>query len=220
MVVRDGKVTVADRRSSADVIRLGLRLTLGGGKEAAVRLAITAMAVAIGVGLLLITLAGMNAINAQNARSAWLDTGFSNGPGPPGDPVGGAGPRPSRFGGSSPATISTTRTIYRVDLAATGPTLTRAPRHSRLPGPGQYYASPALIQLLRTRRRTSSPTASRAAHRHHWPVRPPVAPLADRRHRPHPGPAQRRRAHSAGRHPSTPTPARAGPRVSTTVASR
>jgi hypothetical protein len=48
------------------VIRLGLRLTLNGGREAAVRLVITALAVALGVGMLLITLAGINAINAQN----------------------------------------------------------------------------------------------------------------------------------------------------------
>ena len=130
------------------MIRLGLRLTLGGGKEAAVRLAITMVAVAIGVGLLLITLAGMNAINAQNSRTAWLDTGFSNGPGPPGIQ-------------SAPPTTSTAplwwqfssdhfdhQQIYRVDLAATGPTSPVTPGIPRLPGPGQYYASPALVQLL------------------------------------------------------------------------
>ena len=65
------------------MIRLGLRLTLNGGKEAAVRLMITVAAVAIGVGLLLMALAGMNAIKAQNARSAWLNTGMRFGPGPP-----------------------------------------------------------------------------------------------------------------------------------------
>ena len=68
------------------MIRLGLRLTLNGGKEAAVRLAIIVGAVALGVGLLLVALAGMNAINAQNARSAWLNTGsvFVPGPASPG----------------------------------------------------------------------------------------------------------------------------------------
>ena len=68
------------------MMRLGLRLTLNGGKEAAVRLAIIVGAVALGVGLLLIVLAGMNGINAQNARSAWLNTGsvFSPGPASPG----------------------------------------------------------------------------------------------------------------------------------------
>ena len=56
------------------MIRLGLRLTLNGGREAAARLAVTAAAVALGVGLLLITIAGINALNAQNARAAWLST--------------------------------------------------------------------------------------------------------------------------------------------------
>jgi hypothetical protein len=44
------------------MIRLGLRLTLGGGREAAARLVITAAAVALGVGLLLSSLAGINAL--------------------------------------------------------------------------------------------------------------------------------------------------------------
>src|SRR5450755_4006986 len=57
------------------MIGLGLRLTLGGGREAAVRLAVTAAAVALGVAMLLVTLAGINALNAQNARAAWLNTG-------------------------------------------------------------------------------------------------------------------------------------------------
>jgi hypothetical protein len=61
------------------VIRLGLRLTLNGGREAAVRLAVTTAAVALGVGMLLAALAGMNAINAQNARTAWLNSAPSPG---------------------------------------------------------------------------------------------------------------------------------------------
>ena len=64
------------------MIRLGLRLTLKGGKEAAVRLVVTVAAVALGVGLLLAALAGMNAIKAQNARSAWLPLRAGGGPGP------------------------------------------------------------------------------------------------------------------------------------------
>ena len=128
------------------MIRLGLRLTLGGGKEAAVRLAITTVAVGIGVGLLLVTLAGMNAINAQNTRGAWLDTGF-NGPGPVATPA-------TRSTSADPLWWSFTsdhfknRLIDRVDLAATGPTSPVPPGIPHLPGPGQYYASPALVRLL------------------------------------------------------------------------
>ncbi len=129
------------------MIRLGLRLTLGGGKEAAVRLAITTLAVGIGVGLLLVTLAGMNAIHAQNAHGAWLSTGS--------------------FTGLPATQAAETRTstdplwwqfssdhfnkepIYRVDLAATGPTSPVPPGIPHLPDPGQYYASPSLVRLLR-----------------------------------------------------------------------
>ncbi|HYY19018.1 MAG TPA: hypothetical protein VE864_09270, partial [Streptosporangiaceae bacterium] len=56
------------------MIRLGLRLTLAGGREALVRLVITAAAVALGVTMLLAAVAGINAVNAQNARFAWLST--------------------------------------------------------------------------------------------------------------------------------------------------
>jgi hypothetical protein len=67
------------------MILLGLRLTLRGGKEAAVRLVVTASAVALGAGLLLIALAGINALIAQNDRASWLNTG-SGGPGAPAGP--------------------------------------------------------------------------------------------------------------------------------------
>ena len=60
------------------MIRLGLRLTLAGGREAAVRLVVTAAAVALGVMLLLAALAGINAVNAQNGRYAWLGSGAAS----------------------------------------------------------------------------------------------------------------------------------------------
>jgi len=133
------------------VIRLGLRLTLNGGREAAIRLAITAAAVALGTCLLLITLAGINAVNAQNARFAWLATGTAptRAGGQPAS--GGAGTAASEalwwlvradyYGG---------QVIGRVDVAATGPRSPVPPGIPRLPGPGQFYASPALSRLLRT----------------------------------------------------------------------
>jgi len=129
------------------MIRLGLRLTLNGGKEAAIRLIITIAAVAIGVGLLLIALAGMNAINAQNARSAWLNTGMRLGPGGPATNV-------SSTGRSDPLwwLFSTDafghQEIDEIDVAPTGPGSPVPPGLTKLPGPGQYYASPALGRLL------------------------------------------------------------------------
>jgi hypothetical protein len=139
------------------MIGLGLRVTLSGGKEAAVRLAVTAAAVALGVGMLLITLAGINALQAQNARAAWLNTS------PPGGRLASRLPPGSRSGfpgagTSAPNALwwlaSTDQfgnlTIDRVDVAATGPRSPVPPGIGKLPGPGQFYASPALSRLLRT----------------------------------------------------------------------
>lgn len=63
---------------------LGLRLAVAGGKEAIGRLALIAVAVAIGVGLLLTTLGSINAFGAQDERYAWLETGFAGAEAPPG----------------------------------------------------------------------------------------------------------------------------------------
>ena len=118
------------------MIGLGLRLTLGGGRETAVRLAVTAVAVALGVGMLLVTLAGINGIKAQNARGAWLVN-----PGTSGSPAASHG-TPARdplvwlqgtdqFAG---------QVIERVDVAATGPS---SPVPPGIPGcPGRASSAP------------------------------------------------------------------------------
>ncbi len=125
------------------MIRLGLRLSLAGGKDSAVRLAVTGAAVALGVGLLLITLAGINALHAQDRRSAWLYTSAHN-------------VRPSADEATTDplwglVTVDQfgSQEIERVDVAATGPRSPVPPGIPRLPGPGEYYASPALTRLLR-----------------------------------------------------------------------
>jgi hypothetical protein len=123
------------------VIRLGLRLTVGGGREAVVRLIIIAAAVALGSGLLLITLAGINAVTSQNDRYAWLGTGTTS------SQAGASGHgqvwwllTADRFGG---------QVIGRIDVAAAGSSSPVPPGIPHLPGPAQYYASPALAALLR-----------------------------------------------------------------------
>jgi hypothetical protein len=126
------------------MIGFGLRLTLRGGREAAVRLAVTAAAVALGVGLLLITLAGINALNAQNARAAWLNTSANNAR------TGTRQAAPDPLWWLYSADQFGSQVIYRVDVAATGPRSPIPPGIPHLPGPGQFYASPALSQLLRS----------------------------------------------------------------------
>jgi hypothetical protein len=124
------------------MIRLGLRLTLGGGRDALLRAMVTAAAVALGVGLLLTALAGMNGLHAQTQRGAWLDTSAQ------------ASPSTSGSSTSDPLwwLLSVDQfgdqPIDRVDVAATGPTSPIPPGIPHLPGPGQYYASPALARLV------------------------------------------------------------------------
>lgn len=135
------------------MIRLGTRLVLNGGKEAFARLAIAAAAVGLAVALLVVTMAGINAINTQNVRSAWLTTGTA--PRPDGS---GTTPGAGQAKTSKPSPLwwlaaddqFGTQTIYRVDVAATGPRSPVPPGIVRLPGPGQYFASPALERLMST----------------------------------------------------------------------
>ena len=120
------------------MIRLGLRLTLNGGREALVRLIILVFSVGLGAGLLLIAVSGLNAVNHQNARYAWLESSASV--------KGDAAPEWWLVS----ADYYQGQVIGRVDVAGTGATSPVPPGLPRLPGPGQYYASPALASLLRT----------------------------------------------------------------------
>src|SRR4051794_34796841 len=121
------------------MIRLGLRLTLRGGREAAVRLVLVAVAVTLGVGLLLTTLAGINAVSAQNARYAWLETTATGATHrTDGDPMWWRLSADEYRG----------ELVGRVDVAPTGPHSEVPPGLSRLPGPGEIVASPALARLL------------------------------------------------------------------------
>lgn len=130
------------------MIRLGLRLTLAGGRETIARLTMIAAAMAVGVGLLLTSLAGMNAVNAQNARYAWLNTG--TGSATRADPApGGGSATPAPLWWQLRADMFHGQVVGRVEVAATGPDSPVPPGIPRLPGPGELYASPALSRLLR-----------------------------------------------------------------------
>ena len=123
------------------MIRLGLRLTLGSGREAALRVLVTAAAVALGVGLLLAALGGVNGLHAQTDRGAWLDTSAQGSP-------------PTSTSGGLLWLSSTdefgNQAIDTIDVAATRPDAPVPPGLPHLPGPGDYFASPALTALLRS----------------------------------------------------------------------
>ncbi|MFI7657848.1 FtsX-like permease family protein [Micromonospora parva] len=118
------------------MIRFGLRLAVAGGREALTRLVVIAAAVAVGSGLLLTTLAGVNATNSQLTRYASIYPSASTG------------------GDTDPLWWSTRddyfhgRQIIRIDVAATGPRSDTPAGIPTTPGPGEFYASPALRDLL------------------------------------------------------------------------
>jgi hypothetical protein len=125
------------------MVRFGLRLTLRGGREGLVRLIVTAAAVAVGVAILLAVLADFNAFRTTNGRPCWECT---------------AGPQVTATRAAPAARaelwnyaddIYAGQTIERLAVAALGPGAPVPPGISRLPRPGQYYASPALAALLR-----------------------------------------------------------------------
>jgi FtsX-like permease family len=123
------------------MFQLSLRLTLHSGREALVRLLITAAAVAVGVALLIGVLGELHAFESNAYKACWSCT----------------------QGASVPATLPAHgelwnnsvdfyqgQTISRLDVAALGPGAPVPPGAARLPAPGTYYASPALATLLRT----------------------------------------------------------------------
>ena len=126
------------------MIGLGLRLTLSGGREAITRFLVLAVAVGLGVGLLLTAVAATNAALTWNNRHGWFWTGTASvpaGPAAPGIAPLWWHPGSDMFGG---------RPITRFDVAATGASSPVPPGLPRDPGPDQYYASPALAALLRS----------------------------------------------------------------------
>jgi hypothetical protein len=124
------------------VISLGLRLVVNGGREAITRLVILTVAVGLGVGLLLTAVAATNAAVTWNNRHAWFWTGTSS---VPAGPTAGVAPLWWHPNGD----LFDGQTIDRFDVAATGASSPVPPGILRDPAPGQYYASPALIALMR-----------------------------------------------------------------------
>ena len=143
------------------MIGLGLRLVLSGGREALIRLVVLAAAVGLGVGLLLTAVAATNAVTTWNNSHAWLWTGTASVPAGPAT----AGIAPLWWHPSGDTFDG--QQIDRFDVAATGASSPVPPGITHDPGPGQYYASPALAALLR------STPANQLADRYPaaWPAR-------------------------------------------------
>jgi len=121
------------------MVRLGLQLTLRSGREAMVRLVITAAAVAVGVALLLGVLAEYHAFQANANQACWSCT--------TGQPVPSPLPSHGELWNDS-VDFYQGQTITRLDVAPLGANAPVPPGITRLPAPGEYYASPALAALL------------------------------------------------------------------------
>jgi len=123
--------------------RLGLQLILKGGREALVRLVLTTVAVAVGVAILLGVFADYHAFEKTSNRPSWESTS--------GTAVS-AVPKSA----SNAMLWNYSENIYKgqfieqLNLAALGQNAPVLPGIQKLPGAGQYYASPALAKLLST----------------------------------------------------------------------
>lgn len=122
------------------MLRLGLRLTLRSGREAAVRLLVTVAAVAIGVAILLAVFAEYHAFQATSRRPSWESTQEA--------PAGAPTDNETLWRYSE--NIYQGRFIEQLAVAPLGPHAPVIPGLGQLPPAGQYYASPALAALLRT----------------------------------------------------------------------
>lgn len=124
--------------------RLGMRLTLRSGREAAARLILTMFAVAIGVAVLLAVMADFHAYQVTSNRPSWESTS--------GQAIPSTTPPSGELWNYS-ENIYKGRFIETLYVAALNPDGSGAPTIpglSAMPGPGQFYASPALATLLRT----------------------------------------------------------------------
>jgi hypothetical protein len=123
------------------MLLLSLRLTLRSGREALVRLLITAAAVAVGVALLLGVLGELHAFESNAYKACWSCT--------QGASVPSTLPAHGELWNNS-VDFYRGQTLRRLDVAALGPGAPVPPGVPGLPAAGTYYASPALAALLKT----------------------------------------------------------------------
>jgi hypothetical protein len=117
------------------VIRLGLRMTLRGGVEAAIRLLLTAVAVTVGVMVLVAVAADFRAFQVASNRPCWECTHSVEGT---------AGTELWHFSED----YFEGRVIKRLDVAPLDASAPIPPGLSRLSRDGEYFVSPALATLL------------------------------------------------------------------------
>jgi len=122
------------------MVRLGLQLTLRSGREALGRALMIAVAVAIGVTVLLSVFADYHAYQAVTSRQCWECTRGVPGQSPA------AGSELWNYSEN----IYEGRFVEVLDVAPLGADAPVVPGLAKLPGAGQFYASPALASLIKS----------------------------------------------------------------------
>lgn len=121
------------------MIRMGMRLTLRGGREAMIRLVVTSLAVAVGVTVILGVYSLFNAYQSTTNRQCWECS-----------PTVAA----KRAGAKELWNFSQDfyqgTEVRRLDVAALTADAPTLPGMTTAPAPGEYYVSPALAHLLAT----------------------------------------------------------------------
>ncbi|WP_344669823.1 ABC transporter permease [Catenulispora yoronensis] len=146
------------------MFRLGLSLTLRGGREAVTRLLLTTFAVLVGVTVMLGVLSLFNAYQSTTVRQCWecspttVDLGAQGGGGPGSPTKAGAADAGVDLAAVRQAGAKElwnfSQDFYqgtelrRLDVAALTADAPAIPGTARVPGPGEFYASPALADLL------------------------------------------------------------------------
>jgi hypothetical protein len=123
------------------MLRLAWQFSVQSGREALVRLLVTASAV--GVAIMLSVLADFHAFQVTSDRACWECT---QGTLLSGSPAPAAHAELWNYGDD----VFRGQTIERLEVAALGPGAPVPPGVSRLPSAGQCYASPALARMLRS----------------------------------------------------------------------
>ena len=174
------------------MIRLGLRLTLTGGREAAVRLAVIAAAVALGVGLLLVT-----PRRHQRGQRPERPLRLARTPASPAGSAervrdADASRRPAVVAAARPTT-STARPSTGSTSPPPGPDSPVPPGIPRLPGPGRVLrlARAQRAAALHTRPPSSATASPGTRSARSAPSALPAPELADHRRRPHRRPSSR-----------------------------
>ncbi|GAA4734655.1 ABC transporter permease [Phytohabitans rumicis] len=119
-------------------LALGVRIAFAGGRESTARMVLMAGGVAVGVVLLLLSLATLPAMQGRIDRLAWHRTSAASAPTAP-DPALWL-PVTDWYDG---------RQVIRIQVAALGPRPPVPPGLDRLPGPGEVAVSPELAELIR-----------------------------------------------------------------------